>query len=156
MQRKPYIHRWTGIRQVAATCMIGQWLITCPRHWAQLLVVAQSHPSHHLVAKSQSFYLVTTANATIIQLPTGHVGCQTSTSEKKDETGWKIVHKAELCGIEWRRRILLWLLRLHHDSRRIHVILHSRQHPHSSPQVTTQSQGTAIAQELSAADRFFY
>jgi hypothetical protein len=49
---------------------------------------AQSHPSHHPVAnESQSFYIVTTANATIVQLPTGHVGCQTSISEKEDEIG---------------------------------------------------------------------
>jgi hypothetical protein len=137
-QRKPYIHRWTSIRQVATTCMTGQWLITCPRHWAQLLVVVLSHPSHHPVAnESQSFYLVTTANATTVQLPIGHIGCRTSTSEKEDETGWKIVHRAELCGTEWRRWILLRLLRLHHDSCCVHVILHRRQHPRSSLRVTT-------------------
>jgi hypothetical protein len=107
-------------------------------------VVASKSSSNHKVAnESQSFYPVTTANATTVQLPTGHIGCRTSTSEKEDETGWKIIHRGELCGTERRRRIPLRLLRLHHDSHRVHVILHSQKRPRSSPQVTTQSQGTA-------------
>jgi hypothetical protein len=51
------------------------------------IVASKSSPSHKVANESQSFYPVTTANATTIQLPTGHVGCQTSTSEKEDETG---------------------------------------------------------------------
>jgi hypothetical protein len=107
------------------------------------VVASKSSPNRKVANDSQSFYPVATANATTIQLPTGHVGCWTSTSEKEDETGWKIIHKGELCGTERWRRIPLRLLRLHHDSRRVHVILHSQKCPRSSPRVTTQSQGTA-------------
>jgi hypothetical protein len=42
----------------------------------------------------------------------------------------KIVHRAELCGAERRQRIPL---QLQHDSYRVHVILHSRERPRSSP-----------------------
>jgi hypothetical protein len=103
------------------------------------VAASKSSPNHKVANESQSFYPVTTANATTIQLPTWHVGCRTSTSEKEDETGWKIIHKGELCGTEGRRR----LLRLHHDFRRVHVILHNQKRPRNSPQVTTQSQGIA-------------
>jgi hypothetical protein len=51
------------------------------------VVASKSSPNHKVANELQSFYLVTTANATTIQLPTGHVGCQASTSEKEDETG---------------------------------------------------------------------
>jgi hypothetical protein len=116
-------------------------------------VASKLSPSCKVANESQSFYSITTANTTIVQLSTGHIGCRTSTSEKEDETGWKIIHRAELCDTKRRWRIPL---RLHHDSCRVHVILHSRQRPRSSPRVTTQSQGTTVAQELSAADMFFY
>jgi hypothetical protein len=105
------------------------------------VVASKSSPNHKVANESQSFYPVTTTNATTVQLSTGHVGCQTSTSEK-EETGWKIIHRGELCGSERRRWIPLRLLRLHHDSCRVHVILHSQKRPCSSPWVTTQSQGT--------------
>jgi hypothetical protein len=108
------------------------------------VVASKSSPSRKVANESQSFYPVTTTNATTVQLPTWHVGCRMSTSEKEDETEWKIVHRAELCGTEWRRRIPL---RLHHDSRRVHVILHSQKCPRNSPRVTTQSQGTAVVQD---------
>jgi hypothetical protein len=107
------------------------------------VVASKSSPNRKVANESQSFYPVTTANATTVQLPTGHVGCRTSTSEKEDETGWKIIHRGEPCGTERRQRIPLWLLRLHHDSRRVHVILYSQKCPRSSPRVTTQSQGIA-------------
>jgi hypothetical protein len=103
------------------------------------VVASKSSLNRKVANESQSFYPVTTANATIVQLPTRHVGCWTSTSEKEDETGWKIIHRGELCGTERQRRIPL---RLHHDSRRIHVILYNQKCPRSSPRVTTQSQGT--------------
>jgi hypothetical protein len=106
------------------------------------VVASKSSPNRKVANESQWFYPVTTANATTVQLPTGHVGCRTSTSEKEDETGWKIIHRGELCGTEWRRWIPLQLLRLHHDSRRVHVILHNQKRPRSSPWVTTQLQGT--------------
>jgi hypothetical protein len=102
-------------------------------------IASKSSSSRKVANESQSFHPVTTANATIVQLPTGHVGCRTSTSEKENETRWKIVHRAELCSTERRRRIPLRLLRLHHDTRCVHVILHSRQSPRSSPRDTTQS-----------------
>jgi hypothetical protein len=107
------------------------------------VVASKSSPNRKVANESQSFYSVTTANATTVQLPTGHVGCRTSTSEKEDETRWKIIHKGELCGTERRRQIPLQLLRLHHDSCRVHVILRNQKRPCSSPRVTTQSQGTA-------------
>jgi hypothetical protein len=107
------------------------------------VVASKSSPNHKVANESQSFYPVITANANIVQLPTGHIGCRTSTSEKEDETGWKIIPRGELCDTKRRRRIPLQLLRLHHDSRRIHVILHNQKRPRSSPWVTIQSQGTA-------------
>jgi hypothetical protein len=100
-------------------------------------VASKSSPNPKVANESQSFYPVTTANATIVQLPIGHVGCWTSTSKKEDETGWKIIHRAELYGTEWRRQIPLRFLWLQHDSRRVHIILHSRQRLRSSPRVTT-------------------
>jgi hypothetical protein len=48
---------------------------------------SKSSPNRKVANELQSFYLITTANATTVQLPTGHVGCRTSTSEKEDETG---------------------------------------------------------------------
>jgi hypothetical protein len=141
------LHDWTMTYNMSTSLGIGACRST---------ITSKSSPSHKVANESQSFYPVTIANATTVQLPTGHVGCRTSTLEKEDETGWKIVHRAELCGTERRRRIPLWLLRLHHDFHRVHVILYSRQRPRSSPRVTTQSQGIAVAQELSVADRFFY
>jgi hypothetical protein len=51
------------------------------------VVASKSSPNRKVANESQSFYLVTTTNATTVQLPTGHVGCRTSTSEKEDETG---------------------------------------------------------------------
>jgi hypothetical protein len=107
------------------------------------VIASKSSPNRKVANESQSFYPVTIANATTVQLPIGHVGCRTSTSEKEDETRWKIIHRGELCGTERRRRIPLRLLWLHHDSHRVHVILHSQKRPRSSPRVTTQSQGTA-------------
>jgi hypothetical protein len=50
-------------------------------------VASKSSPSLKVTNESQSFYPVTTANATTVQLPTGHVGCRTSISEKEDEIG---------------------------------------------------------------------
>jgi hypothetical protein len=50
-------------------------------------VASKSSPNRKVVNESQSFYPVTTTNATTVQLPTGHVGCRTSISEKEDETG---------------------------------------------------------------------
>jgi hypothetical protein len=50
-------------------------------------VASKSSPSRKVANESQSFYPVTTANATIVQLPTGHIGCRTSASKKEDETG---------------------------------------------------------------------
>jgi hypothetical protein len=119
------------------------------------VVASKSSPNRKVANESQSFYLVTTANATTIQLPTGHVGCRTSTSEKEDETGWKIIHRGELCGTERRRRIPLRLLQLHHDSRRVHVILHNQKCPRSSPRVTTQSQGTASCTGVERSGQVF-
>jgi hypothetical protein len=130
------LHDWTMTYNVSTSLGIAA---------CRSAVASKSSPSCKVANELQSFYPVITANVTIVQLPTGHVGCRTSTSEKEDETGWKIVHRAELCGTERRRRIPLRLLRLHHDSRRVHVILHSRQCPRNSPRVTTQSQGTAVA-----------
>jgi hypothetical protein len=74
------------------------------------VVASKSSPNRKVANESQSFYPVTTTNATIVQLPMGHVGCRTSTSKKEDETGWKIIHRDELCGTERRRRIPLRLL----------------------------------------------
>jgi hypothetical protein len=51
------------------------------------VVASKSSPNHKVANESQSFYPIITANATTVQLPTGHVGCRTSTSEKEDETG---------------------------------------------------------------------
>jgi hypothetical protein len=51
------------------------------------VVTSKSSPNRKVANESQSFYPVTTANATTVQLPTGHVGCRTSTSEKEDEIG---------------------------------------------------------------------
>jgi hypothetical protein len=51
------------------------------------VVASKSSPNRKVANESQLFYLVTTANATTVQLPTRHVGCRTSTSEKEDETG---------------------------------------------------------------------
>jgi hypothetical protein len=51
------------------------------------VVASKSSPNRKVANESQSFYPITIANATTIQLPTGHVGCQTSTLEKEDETG---------------------------------------------------------------------
>jgi hypothetical protein len=119
------------------------------------VVTSKSSPNRKVANESQSFYAVTIANATIVQLPTGHVGCRTSTSKKEDETGWKIIHRGELCGTERRRRIPLRLLRLHHDSRRVHVILHSQKRPRSSPWVTTQSQGTASRTRVERSGQVF-
>jgi hypothetical protein len=48
---------------------------------------SKSSPNRKVANELQSFYLITTANATTVQLLTGHVGCRTSTSEKEDETG---------------------------------------------------------------------
>jgi hypothetical protein len=48
-------------------------------------IASKSSPSRKVANESQSFYPITTVNATIVQLPTGHVGCRTSTSEKEDE-----------------------------------------------------------------------
>ena len=89
-------------------------------------VASKSSPSRKVANESQSFYLVTIANATTVKLPTRHVGCRTSTSEKEDEIGWKIVHRAELCGTAWRQRIPLQFLQLQYDSCCIHVILHTQ------------------------------
>jgi hypothetical protein len=50
-------------------------------------IASKSSPSRKVANEPQSFYPVTTANATTVQLPIGHVGCQTSTSKKEDETG---------------------------------------------------------------------
>jgi hypothetical protein len=51
------------------------------------VVASKSSSNRKVTNESQSFYPVTTTNATTVQLPTGHVGCRTSTSEKEDETG---------------------------------------------------------------------
>jgi hypothetical protein len=51
------------------------------------VVASKSSPNCKVANESQSFYPITTANATTVQLPTGHIGCRTSTSEKEDETG---------------------------------------------------------------------
>jgi hypothetical protein len=127
------LHHWTMTYNVSTSLGIAA---------CRSIVASKSSPNRKVANESQSFYLVTTANATTVQLPTGHVGCRTSTSEKEDETGWKIIHRDELCGTERRQRIPLRLLRLHHDSRCVYVILHSQKRPRSSPRVTTQSQGT--------------
>jgi hypothetical protein len=119
------------------------------------VVAFKSSPNRKVANESQSFYPVTTTNATTVQLPTGHVGCRTSTSEKEDETRWKIIHRGELCGTERRQRIPLRLLQLHHDSRRVHVILHSQKCPRSSPRVTTQSQGTAYHTRVERSGQVF-
>ena len=50
-------------------------------------IASKSSPSGKVANESQSFYPVTTANATIVQLPTWHVGCQTFTLKKEDEIG---------------------------------------------------------------------
>jgi hypothetical protein len=121
------LHNWTMTYNMSTSLGIA----VC-----RSVVASKSSPNHKVANESQSFYPVTTANATTVQLPIGHVGCQTFTSKKEDETGWKIIHRGELCSTEWRQRIPL---RLHHDSRRVHVILHSQKRPCSSPQVTTQS-----------------
>jgi hypothetical protein len=80
------LHDWTMTYNVSTSLGIAACRST---------VASKSSPSCKVANESQSFYLVTTANATIVQLSTGHVGCRTSTSKKEDETGWKIVHRAE-------------------------------------------------------------
>jgi hypothetical protein len=64
------------------------------------VVASKSSPNRKVANELQSFYPVTIANATTVQLPIGHVGCRTFTSEKEDETGWEIIHRGELCGTE--------------------------------------------------------
>jgi hypothetical protein len=140
------LHDWTMIYNVSTS------LDTTA---CRSVVASKSSPNRKVANESQSFYPVTTANATTVQLPIGHVGCRTSTSEKEDETGWKIIHRCELCGTERRQRIMLRLLQLHHDSRRVHVILHSQKRPHSSPRVTTQLQGTASRTRVERSGQVF-
>jgi hypothetical protein len=141
VQRKPYIHCWI---YPTSGCHLHDWTMTYNVSMSlgtaacRSAVASKSSPSRKVANESQSFYLVTTVNTTTVQLPTRHVGCQTSTSEKEDETGWKIVHRAELCGTERPRRIPL---RLKHDSPYVHVILHSRQRPRSSPESPPSRRG---------------
>jgi hypothetical protein len=72
------LHDWTMTYNVSTS------LGTAACH---SVVASKSSPNHKVANESQSFYPVTIANATTVQLPTGHVGCRTSTSEKEDETG---------------------------------------------------------------------
>jgi hypothetical protein len=72
------LHNWTMTYNVSTSLGTA----TC-----RSVVASKSSPSRKITNESQSFYAATTPNATTVQLPTGHVGCRTSTSEKEDETG---------------------------------------------------------------------
>jgi hypothetical protein len=72
------LHDWTMTYNVSTSLGTTAYCST---------VASKSSPSRKVANESQSFYPVTTANATIVQLSTGHVGCRTSTLEKEDETG---------------------------------------------------------------------
>jgi hypothetical protein len=72
------LHNWTMTYKVSTSLGTAA---------CRSAVASKLSPSCKVANESQSFYPVTTANATTVQLPTGHIGCQTSTSEKEDETG---------------------------------------------------------------------
>jgi hypothetical protein len=72
------LHDWTMTYNVSTSLGTAAY---------RSVVASKSSPNRKIANESQSFYPVTTANATTVQPPTGHVGCRTSTSEKEDETG---------------------------------------------------------------------
>jgi hypothetical protein len=73
-------------------CDLHDWTMTynvsmsLDRVACRSAVASKSSSIRKVANELQSFYPITTANATTVQLPTGHVGCQTSTLEKEDET----------------------------------------------------------------------